>query len=149
MQLKLDRQDIHLLKEIAELGDVSPKMFDQDHLCLSQIQQSAQPNGKKEKCHQALPPSATVNLTKDKSCREPRVVPSHGKAADSAPLRHHRDAGRREHFQQIPKSSSLPSRGSTFVPMMQTAHLRHCYHTPRLRQLHRTTLRRVLLQRHP
>jgi hypothetical protein len=31
MQLELDRQDIHLLKEIAELGDVSPKVFDQDH----------------------------------------------------------------------------------------------------------------------
>ena len=30
MQLQLDRQDIHLLKEIAELGDVSPKVFDQD-----------------------------------------------------------------------------------------------------------------------
>jgi hypothetical protein len=30
MQLHLDNQDIHLLKEIAELGDVSPKVFDQD-----------------------------------------------------------------------------------------------------------------------
>ena len=30
MQLELDVQDIHLLKEIAELGDVSPKVFDQD-----------------------------------------------------------------------------------------------------------------------
>jgi hypothetical protein len=49
-------------------------------LCLSQIRQSAQPNGKQEKCHQVLPPSATVNLTEDKSCPEPRLVPSHGKA---------------------------------------------------------------------
>ena len=31
MQLQLDSQDIRLLKEIAELGDASPKMFDQDH----------------------------------------------------------------------------------------------------------------------
>lgn len=31
MHLELDRQDIHLLKEIAELGDISPKVFDQDH----------------------------------------------------------------------------------------------------------------------
>ena len=31
MQLQLDSQDIHLLKEIAELGDVSPRVFDQDH----------------------------------------------------------------------------------------------------------------------
>jgi hypothetical protein len=31
MQLEIDKQDIHLLKEIAELGDVSPKVFDQDH----------------------------------------------------------------------------------------------------------------------
>ena len=31
MQLQPDNQDIHLLKEIAELGDVSPKVFDQDH----------------------------------------------------------------------------------------------------------------------
>jgi hypothetical protein len=30
MQLQLDNQDIHLLREIAELGDVSAKMFDQD-----------------------------------------------------------------------------------------------------------------------
>jgi hypothetical protein len=30
MDLQLDTQDIHLLKEIAELGDVSPKVFDQD-----------------------------------------------------------------------------------------------------------------------
>ena len=30
MELQLDTQDIHLLKEIAELGDVSPKVFDQD-----------------------------------------------------------------------------------------------------------------------
>jgi hypothetical protein len=29
------------------------------------------------------------------------------------------------------------------------ANLRHCYHSPRLRRLHRTALRRVLLQRHP
>jgi hypothetical protein len=29
MQLQLDTQDIHLLKEIAELGDVSAKVFDQ------------------------------------------------------------------------------------------------------------------------
>ena len=32
MQLELDRQDFHLLKEIAELGDVSPRVFDQDHV---------------------------------------------------------------------------------------------------------------------
>jgi DNA-binding PadR family transcriptional regulator len=31
MQLQLDTLDIHLLKEIAELGDVSPKVFDQGH----------------------------------------------------------------------------------------------------------------------
>lgn len=31
MQLRLDALDIHLLKEIAEMGDVSPKVFDQDH----------------------------------------------------------------------------------------------------------------------
>jgi DNA-binding MarR family transcriptional regulator len=31
MQLRLDSQDIHLLKEIAELGDVSPSVFDQNH----------------------------------------------------------------------------------------------------------------------
>ena len=31
MQLRLDSQDIHLLKELAELGDVSPNVFDQDH----------------------------------------------------------------------------------------------------------------------
>lgn len=31
MQRQLISQDIHLLKEIAELGDVSPKVFDQNH----------------------------------------------------------------------------------------------------------------------
>ena len=31
MQLELDRQDVHLLKEMAELGDVSSKVFDQDY----------------------------------------------------------------------------------------------------------------------
>jgi hypothetical protein len=29
MELQLDTQDIHLLKEIAELGDVSPRVFGQ------------------------------------------------------------------------------------------------------------------------
>jgi hypothetical protein len=51
---------------------------DGDQLCLSQIRQIAQLNGKQEKCHQVLPPSATVDLTEDKSCPEPRVVPSRG-----------------------------------------------------------------------
>ena len=37
--------------------------------------------------------------------------------------------------------------GATFVPMMQPANLRHRYHAPRLRRLHRPTLRRVLRQR--
>jgi hypothetical protein len=37
--------------------------------------------------------------------------------------------------------------GAPFVPMMQPANLRHCYHAPRLRRLHLTALRRVLLQR--
>ena len=37
--------------------------------------------------------------------------------------------------------------GPTFVPTMQPANLRHRYHAPRLRRLHRPTLRRVLLQR--
>ena len=56
--------------------------------------------------------------------------------------------GSREDFKQISKTSPQPpSRGSTFVPMMQPANLRHCYHSPQLRPLHRTTLRRVLLQR--
>lgn len=30
MQRQLISQDIHLLKEIAELGDVSPRVFDQN-----------------------------------------------------------------------------------------------------------------------
>jgi hypothetical protein len=35
----------------------------------------------------------------------------------------------------------------TFVPMMQTAHLRQCDHSPRLRRLHWSMTRGVLLQR--
>lgn len=31
MQLELETQDIHILKELAELGDVSPLVLDQDH----------------------------------------------------------------------------------------------------------------------
>ena len=31
MQLQLDSQDVRVLKELAELGDVSPRVFDQDH----------------------------------------------------------------------------------------------------------------------
>ena len=31
MQLQLDSQDLRLLKELAELGDVSPRVLDQDH----------------------------------------------------------------------------------------------------------------------
>ena len=31
MLSQLDSQDVRLLKELAELGDVSPRVFDQDH----------------------------------------------------------------------------------------------------------------------
>ena len=31
MQRQLISQDIHLLKEIAELGEASPRVFDQNH----------------------------------------------------------------------------------------------------------------------
>jgi hypothetical protein len=46
------------------------------------------------------------------------------------------------------RSTSIRGSGGTaFVPMMQPANLRHRYHTPRVRRLHRPTLRSVLLQR--
>jgi hypothetical protein len=125
-------------------------------LCLSQIRQSAQPNGKREKMPSGYRTFSNGQLDGRYEFLEPRVVPRMarrfpGKREPTAPKSvtivtlHRRQC---EHFQQIPEEQfPAPSRGATFVPMMQTAHVRHRYHTPQLRRLHRTTLRRVLLQR--
>jgi hypothetical protein len=85
-------------------------------------------NVKREKSVRFSPPSATVNLTDDKSCTEPPVVSSHckrfaGKEEPTAgpQLRHHRDTtqkGRREHFKPTRKAVPCPLRGATFVPMI-------------------------------